>query len=297
MEPLKISSDIVTTPPRPAASVVLLRDHAGELQVFMLRRHGLSDVLGGAYVFPGGKLDREDSDAAMLRRLDRPAADLHAALGEPVLDEASACGLWVAACRETFEEAGILLAHGATANDVEAATRQARTGLSFVELLEQMDLTLALSNIAPWTRWITPRMPSMMNKRFDTRFFVAEIPDGLTARHDDHEATESLWCTPRAVLEKYWNRELALAPPQIMSCAHLARHANVASVLEEARSRRPPTVLPEPFDIDGRRVLTYPGDELHSGRVRALPGPLRLVHNPGAERFEPRDGAFESFFA
>lgn len=292
---MQINNQVVTTPPRPAASVVLLRDHGNELQVFMLKRHGLSDVLGGAYVFPGGKLDADDSDDEMLLRLDTEPAQLHEALGETDLDVAMACGLWVAACRETFEEAGILLAHGASASSVEEATRQAREGLSFIEVLQQGDLKLQLTSLSPWSRWITPIVPSVMNKRFDTRFFVAEVPDGLTARHDNHEATESLWSSPRALLEQYWRKDMALAPPQIMSLAHLSRHASVASVLSESRSRKPPVIQPEPFELEGRRTIAYPGDPRHPVTTRALPGPTRLAYNKADERFEPV-GGFDSFF-
>jgi 8-oxo-dGTP pyrophosphatase MutT (NUDIX family) len=290
---MELNEQEVTTPPRPAATVVLLREGDDGLEVFMLKRHGLSDVLGGAYVFPGGKLDQADSEAETLRHLDSPADRLHAALGEPELDLASACGLFVAALRETFEEAGLLFALGAQAAHAEDATRLSREGHSFAEVLERLDLPLAASSIAPWSRWITPRIPSVMNKRFDTRFFVAAVPEGMEARHDDHEATESLWLAPRRVLESYWRREVELAPPQIQSLAHLCRHATVEQVIAEARSRRPPLIQPEPFQVEGERVIAYPGDERHPVRERALPGPTRLVHRNG--RFEPL-GGFEEFF-
>lgn len=290
---MKLNSDIVTTPPRHASSVVLLRDHDGALQVFMLKRHGLSDVLGGAFVFPGGKLDTADHDEDTLACVDTPAQRLHEMLGEPELDPRMASGLWIAACRETFEEAGILIAQGAGAAEVAQATALARDGIGFAEVLRRLKLTLSMSALAPWSRWITPRMPSVQNKRFDTRFFVAQVPDALEARHDNHEATESLWAAPRKVLDMYWAREVALAPPQIMTLAHLCRHSSVASVLSEARSRRPPLIQPEPFDLEGHRTIAYPGDERHPVRERALPGPTRLTYRD--ERFEPVDG-FDAFF-
>jgi hypothetical protein len=133
----------------------------------------------------------------------------------------------------------------------------------------------------------------MTSKRFDTRFFVAEAPRGLVAIHDNHEATEALWISPRAALERYWERAMVLAPPQILSLAHLARHASVADVFRETRTRRPPVIQPEPFDVEGIRVIAYPGDERHPVRERALPGPTRLAYREG--RFEP-DGGFEAFF-
>ena len=284
----------VSTPARPAATVVLLRDAADGIEVLLLRRHGESDVLGGAFVFPGGKLDREDSEPELLAHLDVDPPRLHAALGEPDLDVESAAGLFVAACRETFEEAGILLAPGIAPAMIEALYARVREGYSFSEALAESALRLAASAMLPWSRWITPRVPSMTNKRFDTRFFLAEVPAGLVARHDEREATESLWITPRAALRRYWEREIVFAPPQIQSLAHLARHATVADVFAEASRRPPPVIQPEPFDEDGIRVIAYPGDERHPERVRAMPGPTRLAYREG--RFEPA-GGFEAFFA
>ena len=95
------------------------------------------------------------------------------------------------------------------------------------------------------------------------------------ARHDDHEAIHSVWLRPRAALEAYWRGEIALAPPQIMSLVHLARHASVAAMMAEARGRMPCVVRPHTFEIDGSRAMAYPGDALHPERVRAMPGPLR----------------------
>lgn len=282
----------VTTPPRPAATVVLLRDGEDGPEVLLIKRHGLSDVLGGAYVFPGGKLDEADR-GEILARVDTPAERLHAALGEPALDPVGAAALFVAAARETFEECGILLAHGIDAPTAERATGRAREGLGFADLVGELDLQLRISSLVPWTRWITPRVPSVMRKRFDTRFFLAQLPEGLEAKHDEHEATETVWLRPREALERYWRRDIEMAPPQIQSLAHLARHSRAADVIAEAMERRPPLIEPEPFEEEGTRVIAYPGDPRHPVAARAMPGPLRLRHVKG--RFEPF-GGFEALF-
>ena len=283
---MELNSEIVTTPPRDAATVVMLRDAPEGLEVFLLQRHGASDVLGGAYVFPGGKIDA--ADAELIAQLDQPVAALQAALGEAQTPADLAASCYVAALREAFEESGVLFAHGAAAAQVARATALLREGHGFAELLTQLGLQLATRDMLPWSRWITPRMPSVSNKRFDTRFFVAAVPPDQKPRHDDVEATASLWIAPRTALQQYWEGRISLAPPQIMSLGHLARHRSVASVLQEARQRRPPLILPEPFDQDGVRVLTYPGDAHHSVRERALPGPTRLLHRN--KRFEPEAG-------
>jgi len=290
---MELNRTVIDTPPRDAATVVMLRDTPAGLEVFLLKRHGLSDVLGGAYVFPGGKIDAED--AALIGQLDQPVAALHAALGEPGTTAELAASCYVAALREVFEESGVLFAHGASAEQVTQGTALLRAGHGFAEVLTQLDLRLDTHSVLPWSRWITPRMASVSSKRFDTRFFVAALPAVQTARHDDIEATESVWLAPRAALAQYRDGRIELAPPQIMSLAHLARHADVASVLAEARGRRPPLIEPEPHDDEqGVRVLCYPGDPRHSVRERALPGPTRLRY--GNKRFEP-EGGFETLFS
>ena len=97
----------------------------------------------------------------------------------------------------------------------------------------------------------------------------------------------------RQALQQYWAGQIELAPPQIMSLAHLARHPAVDSVLSAARGRRPPVIQPEPFDHEGQRVICYPGDTRHSVREQALPGPTRLSFRN--KRFEP-DAGFEALF-
>ncbi|GMV00416.1 MAG: NUDIX hydrolase [Burkholderiaceae bacterium] len=290
MEPLYRPVD---TPPRPAATVVLLRDGDRGPEVLLLRRHDSSAVLGGVHVFPGGKLDDADSADVSIAHAGASPEALRERLGEPGLDARLAAGFFVAACRETFEEASVLLARGADARVVDRAGRRAREGLAFDALLAEFGLQIASDALVPFTRWITPKVPAMMNRRFDVRFFVAALPAGQQARHDDHEATDSVWLTPRAAIERYRRREIVLAPAQIMSLAQIGRHASVADVLDEVRRRAPPVVEPESFEAGGVRTAVYPGDERHSVRARAMPGPTRLVVHDG--RFEP-PGGFDAFF-
>ena len=254
---MELNHDIVTEPPRASATVVLLRDDRGVgLEVFLLRRHTASAVLGGAYVFPGGKLDAGDADSRWHWQLDVvQQTRLQDALAEPELSRAQALGLYVAAVREMQEECGVMMTP---------------------------------ADLLPWTRWITPVQPSVTNRRFDTRFFVARLPQGQEPRHDDVEAVASLWLSPREGLQRYWAGELSLAPPQIMTLAGLCAHGSVASVWAQALQQRPPRILPEPFDESGLRHLCYPGDPRHSLRQRAMRGPTRLRFVAG--RFEPEGG-------
>ena len=298
---MKLNSEVVTTPPRASATVVLLRDvpHSNAslagLEVFLLRRHTDSAVLGGAYVFPGGKLDDADCVTDLHARLDQSVHQLHSQLAEPELAPSFAAGLYVAAVREALEECGVLYAR-TSASQAPNHTHQQRQqwqrllheGASFADLLSQEGLQLDTQPLAPWSRWITPVVPSDTNKRFDTRIFVAAMPAGQSPVHDNLEAIDSVWLSPRAALERYWARELSLAPPQIMTLSSLARFHSVADVLRAAKSRKPPCVLPEPFDENGVRTICYPGDPRHSVREPAFEGPSRLRFVDG--RFEPHGG-------
>jgi 8-oxo-dGTP pyrophosphatase MutT (NUDIX family) len=230
---IPINSDVIHTPPLASATVMVLRDGPAGLEVLLVRRHGNSGVLGGVHVFPGGKLDAADRQVDPAA-LDRSAAELLSALAEPGLDPDTAVGLHLAALRETFEECSLLLGlNGSLAAGSDGARLAAQvrehtlSGLGFAEALQRLGQPLAVSSLLPWSRWVTPRQPSVTNKRFDTRFFVAAAPPGQDASHCTFEATEAVWLSPRAGLERYWAGEIDLAPPQIMSLCQLSRLADV----------------------------------------------------------------------
>lgn len=277
--------------PRASATVLMLRDGAAGLEVFMLERHGLSDVLGGAYVFPGGKVDASDADLA--GQLDQSPALLPEALGESGLGEREAAALYVAAIREVFEEAGVLFAAlgGVPLNELLA---RRTAGGSFEQVVQAAGVPLASTALVPWSRWVTPLRSYMARKHFDARFFVATAPAGQEPTHDQHEATRSLWIAPSHALREYDAGRLPLAPPQIMSLSHLARFADVAAVMAYARSRKPPRIRPEAFEEDGVKKVCYPGDPRHSCEQRAMPGPTRLCWRN--HRYEP-DGGLAALFA
>ncbi len=293
---MELNTALVDTPPRDAATVLLLRDDAtAGLQVFMLRRHSDSAVLGGAYVFPGGKLDAADAQVAD-QHLDQSPQRLHQQLGEPDLTPVQAKALYVAALREAFEECGVLLAQspGGLSRVLAEIRQKISDGMHLTDLVPSFELTLQTQSMVPFTRWITPKRPSVMNKRFDTRFFLAAVPEGQLALHDNVEATDSEWLSPKQALQDYWDGRIELAPPQIMSLVQLARHDHVAMALEQAGSRPPPTIQPEPYDDEHGRTICYPGDPRHSQSQRAMPGPTRLRYVKG--RFEPLEG-YSAFFA
>ena len=282
--------------PRASASVALLRNTDHGMEVLLLRRTPQASTMAGVYVFPGGKLDTADTVLDSARLLDQSVADLHLSLNEPGTDTPTASGLYVAALREALEECGLLLAedmHRSAPVDALRARALLRGGMAFGDVLTLLQLRLQTRQLAPWSRWITPLAPSVGPRRFDTRFFVAPAPEGQTALHDNEETTESVWVQPRTALEQYRDGQIDLVPPQIMTLAQLAQHSHVASVLGAARRQPPPTILPEAFDHDGRRIICYPGDAQHSVRERALPGPTRMHWHQ--QRFIP-EGGFDALW-
>lgn len=271
--------------PYPSATILVLRDAPGGPEVLLLKRHDLSDVLGGAYVFPGGKV--EVADDAFSGGLDRQERELHEALGEPELAPSDAASLYVAAIREAFEEAGVLFA-SVGGDSARTALAHMRGGASFIETMNGLRARPATAMLVPWTRWVTPRNSLRARKHFDARFFVAALPHGQEPAHDDHETTEVAWLAPREALRQFWDGRIQLVPPQIMSLAHLAGFAQVDDVLTHARLRKPPLIQPETFQENGLQMVCYPGDERHSVGIAAMPGPTRLCWRN--ERFEPVGG-------
>lgn len=306
---MELNHATLDTPARDAASIVMLRDGPDGLHVLLVRRHANATDLGGACVFPGGKVDAADSAPEALACLDVPADGLPARLGEHARAPHEAAAFFVAAAREAFEEVGLLytrpggpapagmgVGSGAAAPGLDAAARAGLLGGTqpFAALLARQGLRLDTGALVPWSRWITPRQPAVMTRRFDTRFFLAAAPATQTPVADDHEVTELLWLTPREALARYRDHAIDLAPPQIISLAHLARYASAAQALQDARQRPPPRIAPEPFLHHGARALSYPGDPCHSETCRALPTPTRLVFQN--RRFLPEQG-FDAFFA
>ena len=280
--------EIILTPPVDAASVLLLRDSDEGLQVLLMRRAQASQVLGGAYVFPGGKLDTADHDPAALLSLSEAPEQLRQRLNESELPPERAAGLFMAALREAFEECGVLAGQD-TGGSLLAEQLRAQMGQNgWHQSLRQQGQTLRTEALLPWSRWITPRQPAVTNKRFDTRFFLTRIDADQHASHDNFETTDSVWLTPQQALARYAAGEMDLVAPQIMSLYQLKAHSTVDAALSEARQRPPALVEPHPVMEDGKRLLTYPGDHRHPVRQRAMRGPSCLQLLQG--RFVPLGG-------
>ncbi len=242
--------------PRDSATVILLRDGAGGLEVFMLERHLRSDFAGGAYVFPGGTIDDRDTDAAASASLDIAAET----------DVAPAFHL--CAIRETFEEAGVLLARrdgeavrfdATDETERFAAYRRefnARSG-SLAALAESEGLRYAGDLLHYYQRWITPEFAP---KRYDTRFFAAEMPEGQEPLHDDVETTASTWIRPMDALTQAAEGLFSIIFPTRKCLGSLTPFAKAGDVIASTRGKRIDAVLPKVVLSDGQARVVLPGD-------------------------------------
>jgi len=232
---------------RPAATLALLREgDRGEMTVLLLRRHVQSDFNPNVFVFPGGSVvpsDREAETTPGLCLVPAPRP------GDPTMLGA---GFRVAALRECFEEAGVLLARRGARSltrssdeaDVVLADRAAVAAgtLGLRGLAARDGLTLETGDsLIHWAHWITPEG---FPKRFDTHFFLAQAPASQEAAHDAVETTESLWTTPREALEKFHAGALPLVLPTVHQLGALSGLVSLADAGQRFGRSIPTTVLP-----------------------------------------------------
>jgi 8-oxo-dGTP pyrophosphatase MutT (NUDIX family) len=257
---------VEVTEPRQAATVLLLRDGTPGLEVYLLRRTRGMPFAGGMTAYPGGGVDPRDADVETAWA-GPPPARWAEAFG---CDERMARELVCAAVRETFEEAGVLLAGSADGTDVVPdvsgddweAQRQAllTRELSLAELLADRGLALRSDLLRPFAHWITPPDEP---RRYDTKFFAAALPVGQEARHVTGEADEASWLTPAAALAEMRGGTRAMLPPTIHTLGQLEPFADVAAVLAgsppEPLQPISPTFEDEP---DGRWAVLPDGTRI-----------------------------------
>ena len=222
--------------PHPASTVVLVRPGPdGGAEIFMNRRPEKMETYAGAYVFPGGRVEETDWSKKMLELVrGLSPADAQRILGADSNAE-SCLGYWVAAARELFEEAGILFFVGtdsaasstAAGNPAERLTEQRRRlqrgTMNFPSLLESERLHCDVSRLTYFFHRITPEHYPV---RFDTRFFLAALPQGQAPLHSSEEVAESLWIAPNEALSRFESGAFRMAPPTVMVLRALAQHEN-----------------------------------------------------------------------
>jgi 8-oxo-dGTP pyrophosphatase MutT (NUDIX family) len=265
----------MTVPLRDAATVMLVRDARNDgddpaIEVCMLRRNLASEFVAGAYVFPGGAVDPADR-AADVEALCRGRSDADASA---VLNmDSGGLALWVAALRECFEEAGVLVAQSADGapNDLldlsepevtarfETYRQAVNDGtMGLLEVCRAEGLVLVTDDVHYVSHWITPELAP---KRYDTRFFVTDAPPGQVAHHDEGETIATIWVKPADALARCAAGEIELLPPTIANLEALAVHSSAADVMAWARQVTDvPTILPIVLMEDGNLLVLRPGD-------------------------------------
>ncbi|MEW2608931.1 NUDIX hydrolase [Streptomyces sp. NPDC047880] len=249
--------------PKRAATVMLLKDTGSGPVVHMLRRRASMAFAGGAYAYPGGGVDPRDDDHHV-----RWAGPTRAWWAERLgVDETAAQAIVCAAVRETYEEAGVLLA-GPSSDSVVGDTTGAdweadraalvARDLSFAEFLDRRGLVLRSDLLGAWTRWITPEFEA---RRYDTWFFVAALPKGQRTRNASTEADRTVWIAPREAAAGYDEGVLLMMPPTIATLRQLTAYETAAGALDAAPGRDLTPVLATARLVDGEIVLSWPGHD------------------------------------
>jgi len=292
---LDLKADREPVTPKDAATLVLVRDGAAEsgIEVFCVERNKKSRFMGGAIVFPGGKLDGSDVLAEWTPLTTPPRLPTRGTTAFTSSD-AHFRSLAIAGARETLEEAAILHVNDGTVTQDELFVLR-RELVNVPEALRtflaQRRLRLDLGALHPFARWITPEAES---RRFDARFFVAIAPAGQTGLHDEHETMASFWASPAEVLRRFEAGEVQLMPPTHRTIAMLADCSTTAAVLAMADASCLDPICPrlvKHTDAAGETMaLVLPGDPEHDVREQRAPGESRYVLRGDRWRSENQPG-------
>jgi 8-oxo-dGTP pyrophosphatase MutT (NUDIX family) len=258
---------------------MLMRKTGDSLEVLMLERHAKSEFLPDLYVFPGGRVDPGDHELSdRVRGLSPDEAQARA----HTVDADAALGFYVAAIRETFEEAGVLLARrrgetdlvsGTLASELSQHRLEMQAGrVSFREIVEQHDLDLAADRLSVHGHWITPEI---VPRRFDTLFFLAAAPEGHEAAHDGVESSSHVWIRPEDALAQARRKERQMIFPQIANLETIAGFTRVEDVVASSHARPVVPITPRIAGEGDDRKLVIPDDAGYSTTADKLEMPGR----------------------
>lgn len=284
--------------PKDAATVILVREkNKKPFELYLMRRHRKQSFMGGAYVFPGGALDAADCDADLTQHMKGISLeDAVNQLNESDTPQEKVLGLYFTAVRETFEEAGVLLAdieddaiNGNFTDHFNGYREQIHDGkLSLKEFAARENILYAMDLLIPYSRWITPEVES---KRFDTRFFLAKKPKNQNPEHDRIELVDSLWITPEEALEKNARKEIMLMPPTLKTIEELSSYSSIDELFDFVSASKVEPILPQAFQAETGFGVMLPHDPEYVIEAYKQPpredDPSRVV-NVG--------GKFQTFF-
>lgn len=281
--------------PKEAATVILVRQaKPNSWEIFLARRHRQQSFMAGAFVFPGGQLEDNDYDPEFSRVIWAPHEfNPQAALQDAGLAPEKAQAFFIAAIRETFEEAGILMAGNRSGEFIslrqeEVIDRFSRYRrdlnnhqISFLEILRREKIFLSPAALIPYSHWITPESVA---KRFDTRFFLALLPQGQEAVADCTELTELLWVTPQTALQLHCSQKIILMPPTLKTITELAEFTSVDELFTAVKSRLIYPILPQEF-ANGVKLPHDPEYGIEQYKRPANPNePCRIILEDGVWR-------------
>jgi len=232
-------SEHADQPIRPAATVIIARDAEPQYEILMLKRTNQAAFAGGMYVFPGGRVD--DSDHADYYHAHRQGPSDDQLLQQETLGD-NWCGYWIAGIRETFEEAGIMLAYNSAGKILGYDQRNSTIfdsyrhalhdgDISLAEICVRENLTLAIDMIHFYNRWITP---SGRPRRFDTRFFITEAPERQVGLHDGKETVDNIWISPTEALRLNEVGEFGMMAVTVKQLSDLAQHKTAKDLITMA---------------------------------------------------------------
>jgi len=261
-----MTGDQKIPPLNEAATVILARETNRLLEIYLLKRSTKSGFMGGLYVFPGGHVDEQDQGLDdWMPFIDLSSEMIESHLGGHNFSIDAALRFGIASIRETLEEAGVLLASGEdkTQTDVNAfASFRLKRDLDpswFKRKISEADWKLSLSSLGKWSHWITPKL---MKKRFDTRFFVAFMPENQTCVPDNMETKHGIWLTPQKALEQNLTGEVPLSPPTLVTLTQMLKFKTCDDLKAEMETHAwgapiAPRLAPSPFGP----VILEPWDE------------------------------------
>jgi 8-oxo-dGTP pyrophosphatase MutT (NUDIX family) len=256
--------------PKKAATVILLRGKEPMgFEVFLLKRHEKSSFMGGNFVYPGGRVDKDDGSLEICSFAKGITFDeAHKILGGTFSPEESLAH-WIAAIRELFEEAGVLLAYAQNGDLVQIKNQDElnkfssyrallqRGGKTICQMAQEEKLLFALDQLHYYAHWITPEARS---ERFDTRFFLAQYPLGQEASHDQKETTAGIWITPSKALEENLKGEVMLSPPTLKTLEDLSRSKSIDDVFHSVNEKDIQPILPILTKISDNPLIVFPWD-------------------------------------
>jgi len=256
--------------PKNASTVILLKNKKSEgFEVFLLKRHEKSSFMGGNFVYPGGRVDRDDGSLEICSFSKGITFDEAQKILGGTFSPDESFAHWIAGIRELFEEAGVLLAYDQEGNLFQIRNQDEqekflhyreslqKSGLTICEMAQKEKLLFALDHLDYYAHWITPEARS---ERFDTRFFLARYPSGQEASHDQKETTAGIWITPQKALEENLKGEVFLSPPTLKTLEDLSRFKTIDEVFKSLKNMKIRPILPILTKITSGPLIIFPWD-------------------------------------